>query len=119
MNRVGDSDRENDRRRNSRYGRQRTRNGPVLGPSEQSCITFTKDGEDVIVINGDCQKPVVLVIDEDSIDNGNAPNFFTDVQVNDDRAGLGQRSQLQYFKNNVVTQSASIPVRWATRVGLH
>ncbi|PKH06160.1 hypothetical protein CXF93_09520 [Moritella sp. Urea-trap-13] len=38
----------------SNVGFAYTRNGPVLGPVEQSCITFTKAGENRIVINGVC-----------------------------------------------------------------
>jgi hypothetical protein len=56
----------------------------------------------------DCQVDItatrivdVLVIDEDSIDNGNPPNFFRDHEVNDDEADIGQRDQLRYFANNV------------------
>jgi hypothetical protein len=44
---------------------------------------------------------VFLVIDEESIDNGNPPNNFSDVQVNDNIAAIGQRATLDYFKNNV------------------
>ncbi len=44
---------------------------------------------------------VLLIIDEDSIDNGNPPNFFRERQVNDDRARLGQRRQLRFFENHV------------------
>jgi len=38
-----------------------------------------------------------LVIDEDSIDNGNPPNFFSDTDVNDDIATLALRSELPFF----------------------
>lgn len=44
---------------------------------------------------------VFLVIDEDSIDNGNPPNRFTARQVNDDIAEIGVRAQLRYFAANV------------------
>ena len=43
----------------------------------------------------------LLVIDEDSIDNGNPPNFFTAQAVNDDIAKIGQRKQLRFFEQNV------------------
>ena len=46
-------------------------------------------------------QPLALVIDEDSIDNGHPPNFFSDVDVNDDIADIGLRSQLPFFKDNV------------------
>lgn len=44
---------------------------------------------------------VLLVIDEDSIDNGNPPNSFSDVQVNDQMAEVGVRAPLRYFRDNV------------------
>jgi hypothetical protein len=44
---------------------------------------------------------VVLVIDEDSIDNGNPPNSFSDFDVNDQLAEVGVRTTLQYFRDNV------------------
>jgi hypothetical protein len=44
---------------------------------------------------------VFLLIDEQSIDNGNEPNNFSDVAVNDQLANIGLRLTLEYFKNNV------------------
>jgi len=44
---------------------------------------------------------VFLVIDEDSIDNGNPPNGFSDVDVNDQIAEVGVRRPLRFFQNNV------------------
>jgi hypothetical protein len=41
--------------------------------------------------------PAVILIDEDSIDNGNPPNLFTPEQVNDDIANVGQRQPLRFF----------------------
>ena len=41
--------------------------------------------------------PVVLIIDEESIDNGNPPNFFSAADVNDDMADIGLRDELPYF----------------------
>ncbi len=50
----------------------------------------------------ECKLPgLVLVIDEDSISNGNPPNFFSDVDVNEDIADIGLRTQLPVFANNV------------------
>jgi len=43
---------------------------------------------------------VLLVIDEESIDNGNPPNNFTEVQVNDQLAETGLRLPLKYFQDN-------------------
>ena len=44
---------------------------------------------------------IFLVIDEDSIDNGNPPNFFDGDDVNEDNADIGVRAQLPFFANNV------------------
>jgi hypothetical protein len=44
---------------------------------------------------------VFLLIDEESIDNGNKPNNFSETDVNDQIATIGQRQTLRYFKNNV------------------
>ncbi len=47
-----------------------------------------------------CDTDKFLVIDEDSIDNGIAPNFFSDVGVNADIADIGLRTQLLVFTVN-------------------
>jgi hypothetical protein len=44
---------------------------------------------------------VLLAIDEESIDNGNPPNNFSETDVNDQLATVGLRSPLRYFQNNV------------------
>ena len=44
---------------------------------------------------------VFLLIDEDSIDNGNPPNHFSDVDVNDQIAAIGQRQPLAWFQGNI------------------
>lgn len=44
---------------------------------------------------------VLLVIDEESIDNGNPPNDFSDVDVNDQLAEVGVRETLRYFKEHI------------------
>jgi hypothetical protein len=46
---------------------------------------------------------VVLIIDEESIDNGNPPNFFSPRDVNDDVAEIGIRAQLRYFAEHLGT----------------
>jgi uncharacterized repeat protein (TIGR01451 family) len=46
------------------------------------------------------QPAVFLVIDEDSIDNGIAPNFFSATDVNDQIAAIGLRLQLAFFAAN-------------------
>ena len=48
-------------------------------------------------LSGDC---CLLLIDEDSIDNGNPPRFFSDVDVNDDIPDLAQRQELRFFDQN-------------------
>lgn len=44
---------------------------------------------------------IVLVIDEESIDNGNPPNDFSETDVNDQLARVGLRQTLRYFRDNV------------------
>ena len=44
---------------------------------------------------------ILLVIDEESIDNGNPPNNFSDRDVNDQLAEVGLRLPLRYFQENV------------------
>jgi hypothetical protein len=44
---------------------------------------------------------VLIVIDEESIDNGNPPNNFSNVDVNDQLAEVGVREILRYFEENV------------------
>ena len=56
-----------------------------------------------------CLQPVILVIDEDSIDNGLTPfendedvaGFSTAEAVNDDVSEIGVRAQLRFFKANI------------------
>jgi hypothetical protein len=47
---------------------------------------------------------VFLIIDEDSIDNGNPPNDFSETDVNDQLAAVGQREPLAFFQANVGSQ---------------
>lgn len=53
--------------------------------------------------NGDdlASHAIVLLIDEQSIDNGNPPNTFSETDVNDQLAEIGLRTQLKYFSENV------------------
>ncbi len=44
---------------------------------------------------------VFLIIDEESIDNGNEPNNFSETDVNDQLATVGQRRVLDYFQKNI------------------
>lgn len=50
--------------------------------------------------SGDGTAAVLLVIDEESIDNGNPPNNFSETDVNDQLAEVGQRKTLRYFEQN-------------------
>lgn len=43
---------------------------------------------------------VFVLIDEESIDDGNEPNDFTETDVNDDISQIGQREVLAYFNEN-------------------
>jgi hypothetical protein len=43
---------------------------------------------------------VFVLIDEESIDNGNEPNDFSETDVNDDISEIGQREVLAYFNEN-------------------
>jgi len=53
---------------------------------------------------GDADGVVFLIIDEDSIDNGNPPNEFSETDVNDQLAAVGQREPLAFFQANVGSQ---------------
>lgn len=55
--------------------------------------------EELVVFSNDAA--VFLIIDEESIDNGNEPNNFSERDVNDQIAEVGQRLPLRYFQNNV------------------
>ena len=44
---------------------------------------------------------IFLLIDEESIDNGNEPNNFSDTDVNHSIADIGLRQPLRYFRDNV------------------
>ena len=64
-----------------------------------SCISDTED--DNIEQGSIDSNAVFLLIDEDSIDNGNEPNNLTDTDANDQLATIGLRDQLRYFRENV------------------
>lgn len=44
---------------------------------------------------------ILLLIDEESIDNGTQPNNFSAIDVNDQIARIGLRQTLNYFNNNI------------------
>jgi len=51
---------------------------------------------------------VLLVIDKNGIDDRRAPDFFSELQVNDDVAAVGVRAQLRFFRDNV-GQTLTLP----------
>ncbi len=67
-----------------------------------ACADDTNDplpgGDDIDQVNGTGSlgknEAIFIFIDEDSIDNGNEPNSFSEVEVNDNLAEIGQRRQL-------------------------
>ncbi len=70
-------------------------------------LAFTFAGCEEVSLTGDTEQynnnssAVFILIDEDSIDNGNEPNNFSDTDVNDQLAEIGLRKPLLYFQNNV------------------
>jgi len=65
-------------------------------------VTDNNGAPDVFVSVLDQEAPaVVLIIDEDSIDNGSPPNFFSEMDVNDQIAQIGLRTQLPFFAAKV------------------
>jgi len=68
---------------------------PAPEPSTGEMVTGTD------ISDAATRPSVVLVIDEESIDNGNPPNNFSSTAVNDNIARIGQRQTLKYFKENV------------------
>jgi hypothetical protein len=75
---------------------ERTGSGvvPVMPPVNGGGEDGASDGDGPVVF---------LVIDEDSIDNGNPPSDFSETDVNDDIAEVGQRQPLRYFQANIGT----------------
>ncbi|MCF1752176.1 hypothetical protein [Mariniradius sediminis] len=62
-----------------------------------SCMNETNDDG---LPGGPSDYVVLLAIDEDSIDNGSAPNNFSETDVNDQIAAVGLRQQLKFFAEN-------------------
>ncbi len=87
----------------------------VCGPGVVQDTVASTTGAGIFDASAECLGPRVapsagcfLVIDEDSIDNGNPPNFFDDMvgfgasgaDVNDDIPALSQRRELRFFDQN-------------------
>ena len=104
--------------------------GSEVTPSS-TAVTVVSDTDihaNVDFVVSDGEGAAFLVIDEDSIDNGNAPNNFSSRDVNDDIAEIGVRTQLRFFAQHVGQQITlytgqvgdegwfalkTIPVSWA------
>ncbi|MFP6582948.1 MAG: hypothetical protein VCD00_10400 [Candidatus Hydrogenedentota bacterium] len=81
------------------------------------CVTFNVSGTinfdiiatddcgnastDSFTLSAVCGGCTLLLIDEDAIDNGLPPNYFSDVDVNDQFAEIGVRDVLKYFAEHV------------------
>ena len=80
---------------------------PIYYLSILLCLSLTSCTDDDATANDenggvfDNTAIVFLLIDDDSIDNGNEPNNFSDTDVNDNIADIGQRSPLKYFRENL------------------
>lgn len=64
-------------------------------------FTAACETKDDSASDSDDSNAIFLIIDEDSIDNGNPPNNFSETDVNDQLAELGLRTPLRYFANNI------------------
>lgn len=82
----------------------------VTAPGDYHCtVDFTSgvDGgiigsqEIWVTVPDPIIQSVFLIIDEDSIDNGNEPNYFSGDDVNEDGAEVGVRDQLPFFASNI------------------
>ncbi len=67
----------------------------LLSHCEQDDYSTSVDNDD------DPTSAIFLVIDEESIDNGNPPNDFSETDVNDQLAEVGLRRTLRFFEDNV------------------
>ena len=102
----------------------------VCRPEADGCdLGETCTGSSALCPADVLQARVFLVIDEESIDNGNPPNFFSAADVNDNIARIGLRSELPYFashENQTITLHTgtvgdegwfapkTIPTKWGT-----
>lgn len=71
----------------------------LAGAVLPACEKDTKDDNELPP--GVVVKPILMVIDEESIDNGNEPNNFSANDVNDQLAKVGFRTPLRYFRDRV------------------
>lgn len=72
-----------------------------IGDSENSASPIsTGNGTDSLPPTP-VSEAILMVIDEECIDNGNPPNNFSETDVNDQLARIGQRQTLRFFRDNV------------------
>jgi len=71
-------------------------------------LAFSACDDDAVLPSDENNVPVTdetsaifLLIDEESIDNGNEPNDFSETDVNDQIAEVGLRKPLQFFEANI------------------
>lgn len=72
-----------------------------------SALAMTSCEEEQVGTEDDPQEnsyAILLAIDEESIDNGNPPNDFSETDVNDQLAEVGLRLPLKFFQENVGTE---------------
>lgn len=69
----------------------------ICGLFISSCEKSTKD--DTPLPPPEVIRPVFLLIDEQSISEGNVPNQFSSVDINKSMADVGYRTQLRYFRD--------------------
>ncbi|WP_286761849.1 hypothetical protein [Salegentibacter sp. UBA1130] len=62
---------------------------------------------------------VFVLIDEESIDNGNEPNDCSETDVNDDISEIGQREVLAYFNENTGEEITLYTGQTGTKPGLY
>lgn len=75
--------------------------GALVFFSFLSCTEDESNPDDDNVEGVENSEIVFLLIDDDSIDNGNEPNNFSSTDVNDNIADIGQRQPLKYFQDNI------------------
>jgi hypothetical protein len=80
--------------------------GPHSAPGTYPivCSGGVDDNYSFVYVNGTLtvkKRTYFLVLDEDAVDNGGAPNNFSAAHVNDHIAAIGLRAQLPWFAGNV------------------
>jgi len=86
---------------NQNYKRMLNSRLAALAFSALIFFAFSSCKKETTERSGPPEAAILLVIDEESIDNGNPPNNFSETDVNDQRAAIGLRETLLFFKENV------------------